>query len=183
MYDAIVIGARCAGATTAMLLARAGADVLLVDRARFPSEIPHGHFIHRHGPGRLARWGLLERVLDTGCPRVTSITMDLGDFPLAGHDLGRDDVPVGLGPRRSALDKVLVDAAAEAGAELREGFAVDDLTYDDGRVTCPGAIRPERATRCQFRYRDGDTQLMLVTVRAHGELEIDVPYPAQRRPG
>ena len=118
-----------------MLLARAGADVLLVDRARFPSEIPHGHFIHRHGPGRLARWGLLERVLDTGCPRVTSITMDLGDFPLAGHDLGRDGVPVGLGPRRSALDRVLVDAAVEAGAELREGFAVDDLSFDDGRVT------------------------------------------------
>ena len=88
MYDAIVIGARCAGAATAMLLARAGVDVLLVDRARFPSEIPHGHFIHRHGPGRLARWGLLERVLDTGCPPVTSITMDLGDFPLAGRDLG-----------------------------------------------------------------------------------------------
>jgi flavin-dependent dehydrogenase len=55
MYDAIVIGARCAGASTAMLLARSGLDVLLVDRARFPSEIPHGHFIHRHGPARLAR--------------------------------------------------------------------------------------------------------------------------------
>lgn len=135
MYDAIVIGARCAGAPTAMLLARAGCDVLLVDRARFPSEIPHGHFIHRHGPARLARWGLLQRVLDTGCPRVTSITMDLGDFPLAGRDLEVDGVPVGLGPRRAALDKVLVDAAVEAGAELREGFAVDDLTFDDGRVT------------------------------------------------
>ena len=106
-----------------------------MDRARFPSEIPHGHFIHRHGPRRLARWGLLERVLDTGCPPVTSITMDLGDFPLAGHDLGRDGVPVGLGPRRAALDGVLVDAAVEAGAELREGFAVDDLSFDDGRVT------------------------------------------------
>jgi flavin-dependent dehydrogenase len=135
MYDAIVIGARCAGAATAMLLARAGGDVLLVDRARFPSEIPHGHFIHRHGPGRLARWGLLERVLDTGCPPVTSITMDLGDFPLAGRDLELDGVPVGLGPRRAALDKVLVDAAVEAGAELREGFAVDDLNFADGRVT------------------------------------------------
>jgi flavin-dependent dehydrogenase len=135
MYDAIVIGARCAGAATAMLLARAGGDVLLVDRARFPSEIPHGHFIHRHGPGRLARWGLLERVLDTGCPPVTSITMDLGDFPLAGRDLELDGVPVGLGPRRAALDKVLVEAAVEAGAELREGFAVDDLNFADGRVT------------------------------------------------
>ena len=63
MYDAIVIGARCAGATTAMLLARAGLDVLLVDRAPFPSEIPHGHFIHMHGPRRLADWGVLDAVL------------------------------------------------------------------------------------------------------------------------
>ncbi len=135
MYDAIVIGARCAGATTAMLLARAGCDVLLVDRARFPSEIPHGHFIHRHGPRRLSRWGLLESALATGCPPVTSITMDLGDFPLTGKELAVDGVPVGLGPRRAALDRVLVDAAVEAGAELRDGFAVDDLRYDDGRVT------------------------------------------------
>jgi flavin-dependent dehydrogenase len=54
MYDAIVIGARCAGAATAMLLAKSGRDVLLVDRARFGSDIPHGHFIHRHGPRRLS---------------------------------------------------------------------------------------------------------------------------------
>jgi flavin-dependent dehydrogenase len=144
VYDAIVIGARCAGATTAMLLAREGFDVLLVDRASFPSEIPHGHFIHRHGPPRLARWGLLDRVLDTGCPAVTSITMDLGDFPLTGEDLVVDGVPVGLGPRRAALDKVLVDAAVEAGAELREGFPVDDLTFEDGRAGSRAARRRSR---------------------------------------
>ena len=56
-----MIGARCAGASTALLLARAGLDVLLVDRAQLPSEIPHGHFIHQHGPARLQRWGLLRR--------------------------------------------------------------------------------------------------------------------------
>ena len=74
MYDAIVIGARCGGAATAMLLARKGHRVLLVDRAMFPSDIPHGHFIHRHGPGRLAAWGLLDAVLATGCPPVTRST-------------------------------------------------------------------------------------------------------------
>src|SRR5262245_6428074 len=75
VYDAIVIGARCAGAATAMLLARRGLAVLLVDRARFPSEIPYGHLIHRHGPVRLDEWGLLDRVLATGCPAITSITL------------------------------------------------------------------------------------------------------------
>jgi flavin-dependent dehydrogenase len=134
-YDGIVVGARCAGASTAMLLARNGLDVLLVDRATFPSEIPHGHFIHRHGPRRLARWGLLDRILDTGCPAVTSITLDLGDFPLTGVGLSIDGIPVGVGPRRAQLDCVLVDAAVEAGAELREGFAVDELTSDGERVT------------------------------------------------
>ena len=53
-YDVIVVGARCAGAATAMLLARRDFDVLLVDRARFPSEIPHRHYVHMHNPPRLA---------------------------------------------------------------------------------------------------------------------------------
>src|SRR5919109_3684283 len=134
MYDAMVIGARCAGAATAMLLARKGYDVLLVDRARFPSEIPHGHFVHRHGPGRLAAWGLLDRVLATNCPAVTSIVTDMGDFPLAGEGLEVDGIPLGLGPRRSRLDHVLVEAAVEAGAELREGFAVDDFVTEGGAI-------------------------------------------------
>ena len=135
MRDVIVVGARCAGAPTAMLLARKGHDVLLVDRATFPSDIPHGHFIHRHGPARLARWGLLDRVLATNCPPITSMTLDYGDFPLTAGNLGRDGLPLGLGPRRSALDQVLVTAAVEAGAELREGFPVDEFLADDGRIT------------------------------------------------
>lgn len=130
MYDVIVIGARCAGASTAMLLARRGLKVLLVDRAKFPSDIPHGHFIHRHGPPRLARWGLLDRITATGCPAVTSCVMDLGDFPLAGHDLAVDGVAFGYGPRRSAVDQVLVEAAVEAGADFRDGFAFDDVLVD-----------------------------------------------------
>jgi flavin-dependent dehydrogenase len=134
MYDAIVIGARCAGASTAMLLAREGLDVLLVDRAAFPSEIPHGHFIRMHGPRRLAEWGVLHDVLDTNCPPVTTFTLDFGDGPTTGSDLASGDVPLGLGPRRSRLDEVLVAAAVTAGAEFREGFAVRELIEADGRV-------------------------------------------------
>jgi flavin-dependent dehydrogenase len=145
-YDAIVVGARCAGAATAMLLARAGHDVLVVDRARFPSEIPHGHYVRMHGPTRLAAWGLLARVLATGAPPITSMTMDLGDFPMTGRDLMVDGVPVGVAPRRAALDKVLIDAAIEAGAEFREQFPVEDLTFEDGRVT--GIRSPRGATEC-----------------------------------
>jgi flavin-dependent dehydrogenase len=135
VYDAIIVGARCAGAATAMLLAQRGFDVLLVDRVRFPSDVPHGHFIHRHGPARLHAWGLLDRVLATCCPPITSLVEDLGDFTLRGDDLVVDGVPVGLGPRRAELDAVLVEAALEGGAEVRESFPVHGLTFRDGRVT------------------------------------------------
>jgi flavin-dependent dehydrogenase len=134
MYDAIVIGARCAGAPTAMLLARKGYKVLLVDRATFPSEIPHGHFIHRDGPARLHRWGLLDRIVAAGCPPITSTILDLDDFPLVGKDLLVDEVAMGYGPRRLVLDKILLDAAVEAGAELREGFVVDDYVTEGERI-------------------------------------------------
>ena len=135
MHDVIVIGARCAGAPTAMLLARKGYQVLLVDRATFPSDIPHGHFIHRHGPRRLAQWGLIDRIVATNCPAVTSSVMDLGDFPLVGTDLEADGVALGYGPRRSVLDQVLVEAAVEAGAELRMAVSVEGFTTDGDRIT------------------------------------------------
>src|SRR6185295_2217273 len=86
MYDVIVVGARCAGAPTAMLLARKGYKVLLVERATFPRDIPHGHFIHRDGPPRLARWGVLSPI-ESSCPAVTTFTLDLGDFPLTGRNV------------------------------------------------------------------------------------------------
>jgi flavin-dependent dehydrogenase len=152
MYDAIVIGARCAGASTALLLARRGYKVLLADRATFPSDIPHGHFIHRGGPLRLQRWGLLDRIVAAGCPPVTTLTGDYGDFPLVGRDLEVDGVAFGYGPRRSVLDTILVEAAVAAGAELREGFTVEEIVRDGERVAGirgrgrQGASATERAT-------------------------------------
>jgi flavin-dependent dehydrogenase len=147
VYDAIIVGARCAGAATAMLLARRGLDVLLVDRVQLPSDIPHGHFIHRHGPVRLRDWGLLERLLATGCSPIASFVEDLDDgFALTGTDLVVDGVPLGLGPRRLALDAMLVEAALEAGVSFREAFPVRELVFDEGRVVgIRGAETTERA--------------------------------------
>jgi flavin-dependent dehydrogenase len=136
MYDAIIIGARSAGSPTAMLLARKGHKVLLVDRTSFPSDIPHGHFIHRHGPRHLHDWGLLQRIVDTNCPPITSVNMDYGDFPLDAHGLiAADGVAVAYGPRRAAIDGVLADAAREAGAEFRDQLSVEELLFEDNRVT------------------------------------------------
>src|SRR5690606_36683150 len=82
-YDAIVIGARCAGAPTAMLLARRGHRVLLVDRAAFPSDTMSTHLVHPPGVAALARWGLLDRLAATGCPPIDFYTFDFGPITVA----------------------------------------------------------------------------------------------------
>src|SRR3712207_3441113 len=110
MYDVIIVGARCAGSTTAMLLARQGYRVLLADRATFPSDVMSGHFIHPAGMARLKRWGLLEQVAATNCPPVTQSTLDLGPFALTGAAPAADGIAAGYCPRRKYLDKILVDA-------------------------------------------------------------------------
>lgn len=132
-FDVIVIGARCAGAPTAMLLAREGYRVLLLDRATFPSDTVSTHLIHPPGVGALRRWGLLDRLAATGCPAIHQYAFDFGPFVITGSP-GRPDSPVSYAPRRTVLDKLLVDAAAESGVEVREGFTVEDLVVEDGRV-------------------------------------------------
>lgn len=135
MYDAIVIGARCAGSPTAMLLARRGYRVLLLDRAAFPSDTTSTHYIHTPGVALLKRWGLLERLKATNCPPIRRLIFDFGPFALQGFAPDRDGITEGYCPRRTVLDKLLLDAAAEAGVEVRERFAVERLTRDGERVS------------------------------------------------
>jgi flavin-dependent dehydrogenase len=134
MYDALVVGARCAGSPTALLLARKGYRVLVVDQATFPSDTMSTHHIHRAGVDRVRRWGLLDRLLATGGPRIRTWTFDVGPFALRGNPVSAGEIDYDLCPRRTVLDKMLIDAAAEAGAEVRESFAVGDLIIDNGRV-------------------------------------------------
>ena len=134
MYDAIIVGARAAGSPTAMLLARNGHRVLLVDRAGFPSDTLSTHYIHQPGVARLRNWGLLERLVGTGCPPVEGMTFDVGPFALHAAPPASDGVAEGYCPRRTVLDALLLEAAAEAGAEVRTGFPVDELVSEDGVV-------------------------------------------------
>jgi flavin-dependent dehydrogenase len=136
MYDAIVVGARCAGSPAALLLARKGYKVLLVDRMTFPSDMAFSnHFVHQAGSAALRRWGLLERLAATNCPAITEDYFDYGDFSLCGSVPPVDGVNTAFAPRRIKLDPILATAAREAGAELREGFSVQELLWDNGRVT------------------------------------------------
>ena len=80
MYDAIVVGARCAGSPTAMLLAQKGYNVLLIDKARFPSDTISTHIIWPAGASRLKRWGLLDKIAESNCPLIRKLTLDVGPF-------------------------------------------------------------------------------------------------------
>lgn len=135
MYDAIIVGARCAGSPTAMLLAREGFKVLLVDRATFPSDTISTHILWPHGAEILARWGLVGRLAATGSPPICRpMTFDVGPFALRGTIPDANDGMGGFCPRRSVLDSLLVNAAAEVGVEVREGFTVDELLMADDVV-------------------------------------------------
>ncbi|GIG63057.1 FAD-dependent oxidoreductase [Longispora fulva] len=144
MYDAIVVGARCAGSPTAMLLARRGYRVLLVDKATFPSDAISTHYLHYPAIARLDRWNLLDRVLKTGAPVIDRITWGMGDVYITGTAPEWDGKRFAVAPRRKVLDKILLDAAVEAGAELHEGFTVEEILRDG-----------DRAVGIRGRERDG----------------------------
>jgi 2-polyprenyl-6-methoxyphenol hydroxylase-like FAD-dependent oxidoreductase len=136
MYDATIVGARCAGSPTAMLLARKGYRVLLVDKASFPSDTISTHIIWPHGAEALDRWGLLERVAATGCPPTAlNMVFDVGPLALTGGVTNTNGGRGGFCPRRTLLDKILVDAAVGSGVELRENFTVEALITEGDRIT------------------------------------------------
>jgi flavin-dependent dehydrogenase len=134
-YDAIVVGARCGGSPTAMLLAREGYRVLLVDKATFPSDTISTHVLHPPAVAALARWGILEQLEATGCPPIKRYSFDFGPVGVAGSPRAADGLAYGYGPRRVVLDALLVEAASAAGAEVREAFTVEEVVVEDGVVT------------------------------------------------
>lgn len=133
-YDVVVVGARCAGSPLAMLLAQQGHRVLVVDRASFPSDTVSTHLLHPPAVDALSRWGLLDRLVATGCPPIDTYGFDFGPIVIEGAP-GDPASPVAYCPRRTVLDKMLVDAAADAGAEVRERFSVNELLVEDAAVT------------------------------------------------
>jgi 2-polyprenyl-6-methoxyphenol hydroxylase-like FAD-dependent oxidoreductase len=114
-----------------MLLAGKGRSVLVVDRATFPSDTLSTHFLTTEGSAMLKAWGLLDRVMATGVPPIVDMRMMIGGVRMPAD--GADPAPIC--PRRTIIDKILVDAAREAGAEIREGFIVVDLRLEGNRVT------------------------------------------------
>ena len=159
-YDVVVVGARAAGAATALLLARMGHDVLLVDQAFFPSDTISTHQLARPGVVQLHRWGLLPDVLASGAPAIREVS-----FTAAGETVRRtvkDSAGVDLlvAPRRQVLDTLLADAAVAAGATLSSGITVAGVRRNAaGRVVGvhgqdrSGALGPDRGPVRRRRRR------------------------------
>ena len=133
--DVVVVGARCAGAATAMLLARQGHRVVVVDRATFPSDTLSTHAIARGGVVALDRWGLLDAVLASGTPAIRRVRLHVGGEVVDRRIKERAGVDLMVAPRRHVLDQLLVEAAVDAGAEVRTGVSVQKVTRHLGRVT------------------------------------------------
>ena len=134
-FDAVIVGARCAGAATALLLARAGARVLLVDKGVYGSDTMSTHALMRGAILQLHRWGVLPTIVAAGTPAVHSTTFSYREQDVTVPIEPRFGVSVLYAPRRALLDRTLVDVAAESGAEVRYGVRIDDVIVDDdGRV-------------------------------------------------
>src|SRR5262245_49288653 len=107
-YDVIVVGARCAGSPTAMLLARKGYKVLLVDKSTFPSDMPLStHWVHQPSIDRLEKWGLLPDLLASGCPPIETYTFDFGPLVLHGAPRPSGNARFSYAPRRRVLDNIV----------------------------------------------------------------------------
>ncbi|MGY1602177.1 FAD-dependent oxidoreductase [Geodermatophilus sp. SYSU D00815] len=170
-WDAVVVGARVAGASTAMLLARAGLRVLCVDRARAGSDTVSTHALMRAGVLQLDRWGLLDAVRAAGTPPVRRVVFSYGDERVTVSLRPGPGFDALYAPRRTVLDPLLADAAARAGATVRHGTPVTGLLRgSDGRVTGvavrtrDGGVREERAPL--VIGADGRSSLVAAGVRA-----------------
>lgn len=168
--DVLVVGARCAGAATALLLARGGMRVLAVDRAGYGADTLSTHALTRPAVLQLSRWGVLDDVRRAGTPTVTSVVQHYGDDAVAIPIHPAGDVDGLYAPRRTVLDRILVDAAERAGADIRHRTAVRDLrTGRDGRVR--GAVLEDATGRRVVRCRlvvgaDGADSFVARRVRA-----------------
>ena len=206
-YDVVVVGARAAGAATAMLLADAGMRVLVVDRSRYGVDTLSTHALMRGGVMQLHRWGLLEHVIDKGTPPVRRVTFHYADDELVVKIKPQHGVDALYAPRRTVLDPILVDAAERAGADVRYGVTVSGVQaqlqgprhrHRRSRREGPGRLVRRRARHRRRRHavddraacrradraarheRDGGRLRLLARPRAEGD---DAGYEWIFRPG
>jgi flavin-dependent dehydrogenase len=169
-HDVVIVGGRVAGAATAMLLARLGRDVVVVDRASFPSDTVSTHAVARSGVVQLRRWGLLEAVLASGAPAIRRVTFHAGGESVSRTIRHKAGVGLVVAPRRYVLDTIIAAAAEQAGADVRTGVTVTGVQRDRrGRVAgVYGHDRAGAAVDLRGRYVIGADGLRSRVARSVG---------------
>ena len=176
-YDVVVVGARVAGASTAMLLARAGLKVALVDRGSYGSDTLSTHALMRAGVLQLSRWGVLPELVAAGTPAVEKTLFHYADGDQVQVSIRPSPgVEALYAPRRHLLDRALVDAAARAGVEVQHGVVVTGLLESpDGRVAGVRATnRNGRSQELRARFTVGADGIRSVVA-------AEVGAPVERR--
>jgi 2-polyprenyl-6-methoxyphenol hydroxylase-like FAD-dependent oxidoreductase len=172
-YNVVIAGARCAGASMAMLLARAGLRVLLVDPVPYGRDTLSTHALMRGAVLQLHRWGLLDSIVASGAPPIRTTTFHYGGETIEIPIKPSNGVDALYAPRRTVLDPVLVDAAREAGAEVLHGLSVVDLIRDDS-----GRVRGARIAGADQRVHDVSADLVVGAdgIRSKVARLVDSPY-------
>lgn len=175
MYDVIVVGARVAGSPTAMLLARAGYRVLMVERSAFPKETLSTLYIHQPGIALLSKWGVLPDVVATGCPPLDRAAYTYAGVRIEGSSWPVEGQQASYAPRRFLLDTILTKAAVDAGVEFRDNCSVTDVVLEDDRVVGV-RLKPSEGSEVVERARlvvgaDGMRSTVAAKVKAPYEIE------------
>lgn len=174
-YDVVIAGARCAGASTAMLLARSGLRVLVVDPVRYGKDTLSTHALMRGAVLQLHRWGLLDAVRESGAPPIGTTTFHYGDEQIKVVIKPRDGVDALYAPRRTVLDPILVDGARNAGAEVVYGRSVVDLIRDE-----EGRVRGARISGADREVTDVSADLVIgadgIRSRVARILDAEIDY-------
>jgi 2-polyprenyl-6-methoxyphenol hydroxylase-like FAD-dependent oxidoreductase len=178
-YDVIVVGARCAGGATAMLLAAGGLEVLALDRQPYGSDTLSTHALMRPAVTQLSRWGLLEQLISSGAPVIGTTTFHYGAEEVEVPIRPEPGIPGLLAPRRTVLDAALADAARRAGASVRHDVTVQDIAFDRHGRACgvliwDAAGRPRRIDADHIVGADGFGSLVARRVNAPTILEGQV---------
>lgn len=152
-HDVVVVGARAAGSATALLLARLGHDVVVVDRTELPSDTVSTHQLARPGVLALHRWGLLETILASGAPAIRQVTFHNDEGSATYPITSKSGVDCLMAPRRYVLDTLLCNAARNAGATVHMGVLVHEVIRGPGGRAAGVRGRTEQGAPVELRAR------------------------------